>query len=85
MVKEVEKLIIIVGKGNLLEAVFIREGSFQHANLHKCMDHRNHIGLSKFINKEEQEPLDKYFNLKFSLQGLFLIYVQAYRVLAENA
>lgn len=85
MVKEVEKLIRIVGKGNLLEAVFIREGSFQHANLHNCMDHRNHIGLSKFINKEEQEPLDKYFNLKFSLQGLFLIYVQAYRVLAENA
>ncbi|BET35439.1 MULTISPECIES: WD1261 family protein [Wolbachia] len=85
MVKEVEELIKIVGKGNLLEAAFIRLGSFQHADLHHCMDCRNHIGLSEFINKKEQEPLDKYFNLKFSLQGLFLIYVQAYRVLAENA
>lgn len=85
MVKEIEELIKIVGKGNLLEAAFIRLGSFQHADLHHCMDCRNHIGLSEFINKKEQEPLDKYFNLKFSLQGLFLIYVQAYRVLAENA
>ncbi|MGL9726201.1 MAG: WD1261 family protein [Wolbachia sp.] len=85
MVKEVEKLIKIVGKDNLLEALFIREGSFQHANLHNCIDHRNHIDLSEFINKKEQEPLDKYFNLKFSLQGLFLIYVQTYRVFVKNA
>ncbi|UIP92368.1 hypothetical protein JSQ73_004145 [Wolbachia endosymbiont of Anopheles demeilloni] len=85
MVKEVEELIKIVDKGNLLEAAFIRLGSFQHADLHHCMDCRNHIGLSEFINKKEQEPLDKYFNLKFSLQGLFLIYVKAYTILAKNA
>ncbi|WMT84174.1 hypothetical protein NMD99_06020 [Wolbachia endosymbiont of Listronotus oregonensis] len=30
------------------------------------------------------EPLDEYFNLKFSLQGLFLIYAQAYKILSEN-
>ncbi|NEV49863.1 hypothetical protein EUZ93_05350 [Wolbachia pipientis] len=85
MVKEIEELIKIVGKGNLLEAAFIYLGSFQHADLQRHMDHRNHNGLSEFINKKEQEPLDKYFNLKFSLQGLFLIYAQAYNVLIENA
>lgn len=84
MVKEVEELIKIVGKGNLLETLFIFLDSFQHADLDRSMDHRNHFGLSAFI-KKEGEPLDEYFNLKFSLQGLFLIYVQAYRVLAENA
>ncbi len=84
MVKEVEELIKIVGKGNLLETVFIRSGSYQHANLGRSIDHRNHLGLSSFIRKEK-EALDKYFNLKFSLQGLFLIYVQAYKVLVENA
>ncbi|OAM01698.1 MAG: hypothetical protein TV42_01415 [Wolbachia endosymbiont of Dactylopius coccus] len=83
MVKEVEELIKIVGKGNLLEALFIFLGSFQHANLDCCMDHRNHIGLSAFIQKQD-EQLDYYFNLKFSLQGLFLIYAQAYRILSEN-
>ncbi|WP_265033607.1 WD1261 family protein [Wolbachia endosymbiont (group A) of Sicus ferrugineus] len=83
MVKEVKELIKIVGKGNLLEAIFIRKGSFQHADLDRCIDHRNHFGLSAFIRKKE-EPLDKYFNLKFSLQGLFLIYTQAYSVLIEN-
>ncbi|WP_457923635.1 WD1261 family protein [Wolbachia endosymbiont of Muscidifurax uniraptor] len=82
MVKEVEELIKIVGKGNLLEALFIRWGSYQHAGL-KWRDHRNHFGLPEFIGKEK-EPLDKYFNLKFSLQGLFLIYAQAYRILIEN-
>ncbi|WP_353283227.1 hypothetical protein [Wolbachia endosymbiont (group A) of Pogonocherus hispidulus] len=84
MVKEVEELIKIVGKGNLLEALFIRLGSFQHADLDRSMDHRNHTDLSAFIQKQD-EQLDYYFNLKFSLQGLFLIYAQAYRVLAENA
>lgn len=84
MVKEVEELIKIVGKGNLLEALFIFLGSFQHANLDRCMDHRNHIGLSEFINKKERASLDEYFNLKFSLQGLFLIYALAYRILSEN-
>ncbi|MGX9891801.1 WD1261 family protein [Wolbachia endosymbiont of Protocalliphora sialia] len=84
MVKEIEELIKIVGKGNLLEALFIFLGNFQHANLHHCMDYRNHIGLSEFINKKEQEPLDKYFNLKFSLQGLFLIYTQAYKILSGS-
>lgn len=83
MVKEVEKLIRIVGKGNLLEAVFIYLGSFQHANLTGKIDHRNHIGLSSFVRKKE-ESLDKYFNLQFSLQGLFLIYAQAYKILSEN-
>ncbi|WP_353289070.1 hypothetical protein [Wolbachia endosymbiont (group A) of Pogonocherus hispidulus] len=84
MVKEVEELIKIVGKGNLLETLFIFLGGFQHADLDRSMDHRNHIGLSEFINKKEQEPLDKYFNLKFSLQGLFLIYAQAYNILSKN-
>ncbi len=84
MVKEVEELIKIVGKGNLLEALFIYLGSFQHADLGRSMDSRNHFGLSAFI-KKEREPLDEYFNLKFSLQGLFLIYAQAYKVLVENA
>lgn len=83
MVKEVEELIKIVGKGNLLEALFIFLGGFQHANLDRSMDHRNHFGLSAFI-KKEREPLDEYFNLKFSLQGLFLIYAQAYKILSEN-
>ncbi|WP_250295421.1 WD1261 family protein [Wolbachia endosymbiont of Oedothorax gibbosus] len=83
MVKEVEELIKIVGKGNLLETLFIFLGSFQHADLDRSMDRRNHFGLSEFIRKKE-EPLDKYFNLKFSLQGLFLIYAQAYQILSEN-
>ncbi|WP_341818734.1 hypothetical protein [Wolbachia endosymbiont (group B) of Ennomos erosarius] len=83
MVKEIEELIKIVGKGNLLETLFIFLGSFQHADLDCSMDHRNHFGLSAFI-KKEVEPLDEYFNLKFSLQGLFLIYAQAYKILSEN-
>lgn len=83
MVKEVEKLIEIVGKGNLLEALFIFLGNFQHANLTGKIDHRNHIGLSSFVRKKE-ESLDKYFNLQFSLQGLFLIYTQAYKILSGS-
>ncbi|WP_264723063.1 MULTISPECIES: WD1261 family protein [unclassified Wolbachia] len=83
MIKEIEELIKIVGKGNLLETLFIFLGSFQHADLDRFMDHRNHIGLSAFIQKQD-EQLDYYFNLKFSLQGLFLIYALAYRILSEN-
>ncbi|MBA8757478.1 MULTISPECIES: WD1261 family protein [Wolbachia] len=83
MIKEIEELIKIVGKGNLLETLFIFLGSFQHADLGRFMDHRNHIGLSAFIQKQD-EQLDYYFNLKFSLQGLFLIYALAYRILSEN-
>jgi hypothetical protein len=83
MVKEVEELIKIVGKGNLLETLFISLGSFQHVDLGRSMDRRNHIGLSAFIQKQD-EQLDYYFNLKFSLQGLFLIYAQAYKILSEN-
>ncbi|WP_265021890.1 WD1261 family protein [Wolbachia endosymbiont (group A) of Icerya purchasi] len=83
MVKEVEELIKIVGKGDLLETLFIFLGSFQHVGLYCNMDGRNHVDLPAFIRKEE-EPLDKYFNLKFSLQGLFLIYIQAYEALVEN-
>ncbi|MFV1011366.1 hypothetical protein JR053_03820 [Wolbachia endosymbiont of Nasonia vitripennis] len=83
MVKEVEELIKIVGKGNLLEALFIFLGGFQHANLTGKIDHRNHIGLSSFVRKKE-ESLDKYFNLQFSLQGLFLIYTQAYKILSGS-
>ncbi|WP_419247034.1 hypothetical protein ACJZL1_04190 [Wolbachia endosymbiont of Rhagoletis indifferens] len=83
MVKEIEELIKIVGKGNLLETLFIFLGGFQHADLDRSMDRRNHFGLSAFI-KKEGEPLDEYFNLKFSLQGLFLIYAQAYKILSEN-
>ncbi|MBC6685899.1 hypothetical protein H9I48_01325 [Wolbachia pipientis] len=86
MVKEVEELIKIVGKGNLLETLFIRQGSYQHANLARGIDCRNHFGLSAFIRKKEEpeEPLDKYFNLQFSLQGLFSIYAEAYKGLIEN-
>ncbi|WP_353275498.1 hypothetical protein [Wolbachia endosymbiont (group A) of Pipizella viduata] len=83
MVKEVEELIKIVGKGNLLETLFIFLGGFQHADLDLSMDCRNHIGLSAFIKKQD-EQLDYYFNLKFSLQGLFLIYAQAYNILSKN-
>ncbi|MDX5496324.1 MULTISPECIES: hypothetical protein [unclassified Wolbachia] len=83
MIKEIEELIKIVGKGNLLETLFIFLGSFQHADLGRFMDHRNHFGLSEFIQKQD-EQLDYYFNLKFSLQGLFLIYALAYRILSEN-
>ncbi|WP_341811861.1 hypothetical protein [Wolbachia endosymbiont (group A) of Conops quadrifasciatus] len=83
MVKEVEELIKIVGKGNLLETLFIFLGGFQHANLDLSMECRNHIGLSAFIQKQD-EQLDYYFNLKFSLQGLFLIYAQAYNILSKN-
>ncbi|WP_168464212.1 WD1261 family protein [Wolbachia endosymbiont of Ctenocephalides felis wCfeT] len=84
MVKEIKELIQIVGKGNLLEALFIFLGNYQHADLNRDKDHRNHSGIFQFINKEE-EPLDKYFNLRFSLQGLFFIYFQAYRILKENS
>lgn len=52
MVKEVEELTKIVGKGNLLEALFIFLGNFQHANLTGKIDHRNHIGLSSFVRKK---------------------------------
>lgn len=83
MVKEVEELIKIVGKGNLLEALFIFLGGFQHANLTGKIDYRNHIGLSSFVRKKE-ESLDKYLNLKFSLQGSFLIYTQAYKILSGS-
>ncbi|WMT84173.1 hypothetical protein NMD99_06015 [Wolbachia endosymbiont of Listronotus oregonensis] len=51
MVKEVEELIKIVGKGNLLETLFIFLGGFQHADLDRSMDCRNHFGLSAFIKK----------------------------------
>jgi hypothetical protein len=70
MVKEVEELIKIFGKCNLLETLFIFLGSFQLVDLGRSMDRRNHIGLSAFIQKQD-EQLDYYFNLKFSLQGLF--------------
>lgn len=83
MVKEVEELIKIIGKGNLLEALFIFLGEFQHADLTGKIDHRNHIDLSSFVRKKE-ESLDKYFNLQFSLQGLFLIYTQAYKILSGS-
>ncbi|OCA06444.1 WD1261 family protein [Wolbachia endosymbiont of Trichogramma pretiosum] len=84
MVKEAEELIKIVGKGSLLEALFIFLGNFQHANLTGKIDYRNHIGLSLFVRKKKEESLDRYFNLKFSLQGLFLIYTQAYKILIGN-
>lgn len=86
MVKEVEKLIEIVGKGNLLEALFICMGSFQHdGERNDCsIDRRNHLGVSIFAKKSKEEPLDYYLNLKFSLQGLLLIYNRAYVLLSKD-
>lgn len=86
MVKEVEELIKIVGKGNLLEALFIRMGSFQHdGGRDDCsIDRRNHLGVSIFAKKSKKEPLDYYLNLKFSLQGLLLIYNKAYVLLSKD-
>lgn len=84
MVKEIKGLEKIIGSGNLLEVLFIFLGSFQHFNLgHNNGIDRNFKNLSEFIGKEE-EPLDNYFKLMFSLQGLFLIYVQAYKILEED-
>lgn len=84
MVKEIKKLERIIGSGNLLEALFIFLGSFQHCHLgHNNGIDRNFRNLSEFIEKEE-EPLDNYFKLMFSLQGLFLIYIQAYKILKED-
>lgn len=34
--------------------------------------------------EKKEESLDKYFNLQFSLQGLFLIYTQAYKILSGS-
>ncbi|WP_259349221.1 hypothetical protein [Wolbachia pipientis] len=86
MVKEVEELIKIVGKGNLLEALFICMGSFQHDGARDdcSIDRRNHLGISIFAKKSKEEHLDHYLNLKFSLQGLFLIYNKAYILLSKN-
>ncbi|WP_250296260.1 WD1261 family protein [Wolbachia endosymbiont of Oedothorax gibbosus] len=86
MVKEVEELIKIVGKGNLLEALFICMGSFQHdGGRNDCsIDRRNHLGVSIFAKKSKEEPLDYYLNLKFSLQGLLLIYNKAYVLLSKD-
>ncbi|WP_341808046.1 hypothetical protein [Wolbachia endosymbiont (group E) of Neria commutata] len=84
MVKEVEELIKIIGEGNLLEASFVFLGAFQHFNLEwNGGVERNFNGLSAFIEKEE-EQLDECFNLMFSLQGLFLIYGQAYNALEKD-
>ncbi|MDE5061890.1 WD1261 family protein [Wolbachia endosymbiont of Drosophila tsacasi] len=86
MVKEIEELIKIVGKGNLLEALFICMGSFQHdGERDDCsIDRRNHLGISIFAKKSKEEHLDHYLNLKFSLQGLLLIYNKAYVLLSKD-
>lgn len=86
MVKKVEELIKIVGKGNLLEALFICMGSFQHDGARDdcSIDRRNHLGISIFAKKSREEHLDHYLNLKFSLQGLLLIYNKAYVLLSKD-
>ncbi|MGL9778778.1 MAG: WD1261 family protein [Wolbachia sp.] len=86
IVKEIEKLIKIVGKGNLLEALFICMGSFQHDGARDdcSIDRRNHLGISIFAKKSREEHLDHYLNLKFSLQGLLLIYNKAYVLLSKD-
>ncbi|WP_253302302.1 hypothetical protein [Wolbachia endosymbiont of Psylliodes chrysocephala] len=69
MVKEVEKLIEIVGKGNLLEALFICMGSFQHdGERNDCsIDRRNHLGVSIFAKKARK-------NLSITTSILNLVY-----------
>ncbi|WCR53633.1 MAG: hypothetical protein PG981_000655 [Wolbachia endosymbiont of Ctenocephalides orientis wCori] len=84
MVKEIKELEKIIGSGNLLEVLFIFLGIFQHFNLgHNNGIDRNFKNLSEFIEKEK-ETLDNYFKLMFCLQGLFFIYIQAYKILEKN-
>ncbi|MDN5248061.1 MAG: hypothetical protein QWI36_02890 [Wolbachia endosymbiont of Tyrophagus putrescentiae] len=85
MARELEKLIQTVGRGNLLESLFIFLGGFQNScSSGSRIDHRNHINLSEFVKKEKSEWLDHYFNLQFSLQGLCLVFARAYKTLQEN-
>lgn len=84
-----EQLIGIFGKENLLEAIFIFLGGFQNMISHnnhnpEYVDHRNFFNLYEFITKTKEQPLDQYFKLKLSLQGLCLIYEKAYKILNHH-
>ncbi|WP_339047000.1 hypothetical protein [Candidatus Mesenet endosymbiont of Phosphuga atrata] len=87
--QQLEKLMKIFGKGNLLEAIFIFLGGFQNMISHdysevERIDHRNFFHLYEFIDKTKTQPLDRYFKLKLSLQGLCLIYEKAYKILNHH-
>lgn len=87
--QQLEKLIAIFGRGNLLEAIFIFLGGFQNMISHnnsdsKYIDHRNFFHLHGFINKTETQCLDQYFKLMLSLQGLCLVYKKAYKILSHH-
>ncbi|XGA08126.1 MAG: hypothetical protein U0X86_000290 [Wolbachia endosymbiont of Xenopsylla cheopis] len=88
--QQLEKLVKVFGKGNLLEAIFIFLGGFQNmislnnSNV-EYIDHRNFFHLYEFINKTKTQPLDRYFKLKLSLQGLCLIYEKAYKILNHHS
>ncbi|GHM57876.1 MAG: hypothetical protein sL5_00700 [Candidatus Mesenet longicola] len=87
--QQLEKLVKVFGKGNLLEAIFIFLGGFQNMISHnnsnvEYIDHRNFFHLYEFINKTKTQPLDRYFKLKLSLQGLCLIYEKAYKILNHH-
>ncbi|WP_339045155.1 hypothetical protein [Candidatus Mesenet endosymbiont of Agriotes lineatus] len=87
--QQLEKLVKVFGKGNLLEAIFIFLGGFQNMISHNYSkleqtDHRNFFHFYEFINKTKTQPLDRYFKLKLSLQGLCLIYEKAYKILNHH-
>ncbi len=84
---ELSNIIQIIGRGNLLEAIYIYIGGFQHALLKDeegFVDWRNFINIHELLNKEYKEPLDRYLNLQLSLQGLFLIYTKVYLILQKE-
>lgn len=87
MTKEVvEELIKIVGKGNLLEALFICLGSFHNPIQEGSIDTRcKSVPLYRFIKKEANDQLDYYFYLRYSLEGLLNIYAIVFNALNRNS
>ncbi|WCR53674.1 MAG: hypothetical protein PG981_000696 [Wolbachia endosymbiont of Ctenocephalides orientis wCori] len=87
MTKEVvEELIKIVGKGNLLEAMFICLGSFHNPIQEGSIDTRcKSVPLYRFIKKETNDRLDYYFNLRYSLEGMLNIYAIVFDALNRDS
>lgn len=86
MTKEVKELIKIVGKGNLLEALFICLGSFHNPIQEGSIDTRcKSVPLYRFIKKETNDQLDYYFNLRYSLEGMLNIYAIVFDALNRNS
>jgi hypothetical protein len=77
----------VIGNGNLLEVLHIFLGSFQNAVVLNrqidYIDHRNHLHWYAPYNADIG-ILSSYLNKQYSLQGLFLIYEKAYKLLKEG-